>query len=68
MGEWERRPGRRRLGRRRIREHVVKVRLSLDDLSAIAPSLEGSALASWIRQAALEQAKKDRPPGTDTHP
>lgn len=46
----------------------MKVRLSLDDLSAIAPSLEGSALASWIRQAALEQAKKDRPPGTDTHP
>jgi len=71
MMEWERRPGRRRLGRRRVREHVVKIRLSLDDIQAIAPNLEGSALASWIREAALRRAKGEAPPshgGTDSHP
>jgi hypothetical protein len=36
----------------------VKIRLSLDDIQAIAPNLEGSALASWIREAALDQARR----------
>jgi len=68
MGEWERRPGRRKLPSRRRREHIIEVRLSLEELDRIAPRLEGSPLSTWIRQAALDRAQKSEPPRSDPHP
>lgn len=65
--EWTQKRGRRgRSNDRQRREHIVKVRLSLDDIDRLGRGIGSAPLSSFIRDAGLKAAdQRSIPTKTD---